>query len=174
MQTRTSRPAGTTCSAKTLRDVLAFLSAPKGDGLTITGPTGSGKTSLVEQAAARINWPVQTITGHGRLELNDLLGQWLLLKGGGMRGRRPVDATLTPSQRVRPAGQRDRRDGAFQTGGPSIMDASHCQSRRPAKPSGRTTSSGWSLPATAPVAATAAACTKACCGRTWPCWTGSA
>jgi cobaltochelatase CobS len=68
-----------------LRDVLAFLSAPKGDGLYITGPTGSGKTSLVEQVAARINWPVQTITGHGRLELNDLLGQWLLLKGGGMQ-----------------------------------------------------------------------------------------
>jgi cobaltochelatase CobS len=68
-----------------LRDVLAFLTAPKGDGLYITGPTGSGKTSLVEQVAARINWPVQTITGHGRLELNDLLGQWLLLKGGGMQ-----------------------------------------------------------------------------------------
>lgn len=68
-----------------LRDVLAFLSAPRGDGLYITGPTGSGKTSLVEQVAARINWPVQTVTGHGRLELNDLLGQWLLLKGGGMQ-----------------------------------------------------------------------------------------
>ena len=36
-------------------------------------------------------------------------------------GRWPVDATLTPSQRVRPAGQRDRRDGAFRTGGASIM-----------------------------------------------------
>jgi cobaltochelatase CobS len=64
---------------------MCWLSAPKGDGLYITGPTGSGKTSLVEQVAARINWPVQTITGHGRLELNDLLGQWLLLKGGGMQ-----------------------------------------------------------------------------------------
>ena len=59
--------------------------SPKGDGLYITGPTGSSKTSLVEQVAARINWPVQSITGHGRLELNDLLGQWLLLKGGGMQ-----------------------------------------------------------------------------------------
>ena len=99
--------------------MLAFLSAPKGDGLTITGPTGSGKTSLVEQVAARINWPVQTITGHGRLELNDLLGQWLLLKGGGMRGRWPLDHSRP--QRTRPAGQRDQRDGAFRTGGASIM-----------------------------------------------------
>ena len=81
-----------------LRDVLAFLSAPKGDGLYITGPTGSGKTSLVEQVAARINWPVQTITGHGRLELNDLLGQWLLLKGGGMQW---ADGPLTPHSPLR-------------------------------------------------------------------------
>lgn len=98
LQTRTSRPARTTCSAKTLRDKLAFLTAPKGDGLYITGPTGSGKTSLVEQVAARINWPVQTITGHGRLELNDLLGQWLLLKGGGMQW---ADGPLTPHSPLR-------------------------------------------------------------------------
>lgn len=75
-----------------LRDVLAFLSAPKGDGLFITGPTGSGKTSLIEQVAARLHWPVQTVTGHGRLELNDLLGQYLLLKGGEMHW---VDGPLT-------------------------------------------------------------------------------
>ena len=44
-----------------LRDVLAFLSAPKGDGLYITGPTGSGKTSLVEQVATRINCKGSTL-----------------------------------------------------------------------------------------------------------------
>jgi cobaltochelatase CobS len=75
-----------------LRDVLAFLSAPKGDGLFITGPTGSGKTSLIEQVAARLHWPVQTVTGHGRLELHDLLGQYMLLGGGEMRW---VDGPLT-------------------------------------------------------------------------------
>jgi cobaltochelatase CobS len=92
--------------------LLGALAKVAWDGAGFTS-----KTSLVKQVAARVNWPVQTITGHGRLELNDLLGQWLLLKGGGMRG----DTKLTPSQRVRPAGQRDRRDGAFRTGGPSIM-----------------------------------------------------
>ncbi len=51
--------------------------------------------------------------------------------------------------------------------GLQLWDASPCPSRRPAKPSGRTTSSVWSPPATAPGAVTAAACTKACCGRTW-------
>jgi cobaltochelatase CobS len=30
-----------------LRDVLAFLGNAPGDGLYVTGPTGSGKTSLV-------------------------------------------------------------------------------------------------------------------------------
>ena len=34
-----------------LRDVLAFLGSPNGDGLYLTGPTGSGKTSLLEEQA---------------------------------------------------------------------------------------------------------------------------
>ncbi|MBN2702386.1 MAG: CbbQ/NirQ/NorQ/GpvN family protein, partial [Methylothermaceae bacterium] len=34
-----------------VRDLLAFLREPMGDGFYITGPTGSGKTSLVCQTA---------------------------------------------------------------------------------------------------------------------------
>ena len=49
----------------TLRPVLAFLASPGGDGMYLTGPTGAGKTSLVEQVAARLNWPVQAITCTG-------------------------------------------------------------------------------------------------------------
>ncbi len=64
-----------------LRDVLAFLSTPDGDGLFITGPTGCGKTSLVCQVAARLNWPVQQVTAHGRLELADLIGHHTLVNG---------------------------------------------------------------------------------------------
>jgi cobaltochelatase CobS len=64
-----------------LRDLLAFLAHPAGDGLYLTGPTGAGKTSLVLQVAARLNWPVQTVTGHGRLELADLIGQFVLVEG---------------------------------------------------------------------------------------------
>jgi len=67
-----------------LRDVLAYLSKPAGDGLYITGPTGSGKTSLVTQVAARLNWPVHAVTCHGRLELSDLIGQFTLV-GGNMQ-----------------------------------------------------------------------------------------
>jgi len=68
-----------------LRDVLAFLGFPNGDGLYLTGPTGSGKTSLVEQVAARLHWGIHAVTGHGRLELNDLLGQFMLVEGGAMQ-----------------------------------------------------------------------------------------
>jgi cobaltochelatase CobS len=64
-----------------LRDVLAFLRDPAGDGLFLTGPTGSGKTSLVTQVASRIFWPVQSVTCHGRMELHALLGQFILVQG---------------------------------------------------------------------------------------------
>ena len=45
-----------------LRDLLAFLRKPNGDALFITGPTGSGKTSVVNEVCARLNWPVQQLT----------------------------------------------------------------------------------------------------------------
>ncbi|MBK1618590.1 CbbQ/NirQ/NorQ/GpvN family protein [Lamprobacter modestohalophilus] len=64
-----------------LRDVLAFLHDAGGDGLFLTGPTGSGKTSLITQIAARLNWPVQSVTCHGRLELQALIGQFVLNNG---------------------------------------------------------------------------------------------
>jgi len=80
-----------------LRDVLAFLGAPHGDGLYLTGPTGSGKTSLLEQVAARLQWGVHTVTGHGRLELNDLLGQYMLMEGGAMQW---IDGPLTLAVRL--------------------------------------------------------------------------
>ena len=80
-----------------LRDVLAFLSSPAGDGLYLTGPTGCGKTSLLEQVAARLHWGVHTVTGHGRLELNDLLGQYMLVDGGSMKW---IDGPLTMAVRL--------------------------------------------------------------------------
>lgn len=62
-----------------LREVLAFLKAPCGDALFVTGPTGSGKTSGICEIAARLNWPVQQITAHGRMELTDLIGHHALV-----------------------------------------------------------------------------------------------
>lgn len=44
------------------------------DPLYLYGPTGSGKTSLIKQLAARLNYPIFEVTGHARLEFADLCG----------------------------------------------------------------------------------------------------
>ena len=62
-----------------LRNVLMFLQAPCGDALFLSGPTGSGKTSVITEIAARLNWPVQSITARGRLEFQDLIGHHTLV-----------------------------------------------------------------------------------------------
>jgi cobaltochelatase CobS len=64
-----------------LNAVLAFLRDAGGDALLLTGPTGAGKTSLIRQVAARLYWPVQEVTCHGRMEFADLLGGFQLLQG---------------------------------------------------------------------------------------------
>ncbi|EGV28135.1 ATPase associated with various cellular activities AAA_5 [Thiorhodococcus drewsii AZ1] len=64
-----------------LAGIIAFLRDPVGDAFLLTGPTGSGKTSLVCQVANRLNWPVQSVTCHGRMELSDLVGQFVLCEG---------------------------------------------------------------------------------------------
>ena len=59
-----------------LRDLLAFLRKPNGDALFITGPTGSGKTSVVNEVCARLNWPVQLLTLNNRFEFSQLTGHF--------------------------------------------------------------------------------------------------
>jgi cobaltochelatase CobS len=66
---------------ETLRDILAFLDDPGGDGMFFYGHFGTGKTSLPYQVAARLNWPTQSLTGHGRFEFDDLIGTWKLVSG---------------------------------------------------------------------------------------------
>ena len=55
------------------RDIVVWFLAPP-EPLYVCGPTGSGKTSLIKQLAARLNYPLFDITGHGRLEFADLAG----------------------------------------------------------------------------------------------------
>lgn len=64
--------------ATVLMELLSFLKRPDGDAFYITGPTGSGKTSLVLETAGRLNWPVQSLTCSGRMEASDLIGQYVL------------------------------------------------------------------------------------------------
>lgn len=51
------------------------------DPLYLYGPTGCGKTTLIKQLAARLNYPTFEVTGHGRLEFADLCGHISLQKG---------------------------------------------------------------------------------------------
>ena len=62
------------------RDVVCWFLYGN-DALFLTGPTGCGKTSGIKQIAARLNYPVFEVTGHGRLELADLLGHLSVREG---------------------------------------------------------------------------------------------
>ena len=66
-----------------LRDLLAWwkLRERTDDGLFLTGPTGSGKSSAINQVAARLNWPVQQVNGHSRMEMSELIGHLIVLDG---------------------------------------------------------------------------------------------
>jgi cobaltochelatase CobS len=66
---------------ETLRDVINFIDCSFDDGLLITGPTGCGKTSLIEQVLARLNYPMQGFTCGGSTEFMDLVGQWVMVNG---------------------------------------------------------------------------------------------
>ena len=56
------------------RQVLVSLRAS--ERILLVGPTGCGKSTLVEQLAARLNWPVVRVAASGGLTESDLLGEW--------------------------------------------------------------------------------------------------
>lgn len=64
------------------RDVVVWLLNPQ-EPLYVFGPTGCGKTCCIKQLAARLNYPVFEVTGHGRLEFADLVGH-LAVKNNNM------------------------------------------------------------------------------------------
>jgi len=50
------------------RDMVVWFVSPQGaqEPLYVFGPTGCGKTSCIKQLAARLNYPLFEVTGHGR------------------------------------------------------------------------------------------------------------
>ena len=64
-----------------LNEVLAYLSHPLNDCLYIAGPAGCGKTSLIMQVCARLQWGLQQITVGNKTEVSDLIGHTVLRKG---------------------------------------------------------------------------------------------
>ena len=51
------------------------------DRVLLTGPTGAGKSSLVMQLAARLNWPLTRVNLHGETSTADFLGTHKLKDG---------------------------------------------------------------------------------------------
>ncbi|MGI0646949.1 AAA family ATPase [Pseudomonas aeruginosa] len=54
--------------------VMNWLYAPNGDALALVGPTGTGKSSLIREICALLNWPYAQENAHSRMEVADLVG----------------------------------------------------------------------------------------------------
>lgn len=59
-----------------LKDLLNYLADPRGDVLYISGATGNGKTSLIVESAARLNWPCISINAGSDMKPEDLIGTY--------------------------------------------------------------------------------------------------
>ena len=59
-----------------LKDVLNYLADPRSEALYISGSTGNGKTSLIVESAARLNWPCISISAGSDLKPEDLIGTY--------------------------------------------------------------------------------------------------
>lgn len=59
-----------------LKDVLNYLADPRSEALYISGATGNGKTSLIVETAARLNWPCISINAGSDLSPEDLIGKY--------------------------------------------------------------------------------------------------
>lgn len=71
--------------AALLSDVLRWhrgrVAGEHHDGLWLTGPMGSGKSSVIRQVAARLNLPLIEVNAKARLEVADLIGYRTVLGG---------------------------------------------------------------------------------------------
>ncbi len=60
---------------------LITASLKDGENCLLVGPTGSGKSTLIEQIASRLNWPVVRVAASGGLTEADLVGEWTVQDG---------------------------------------------------------------------------------------------
>lgn len=84
-----------------LSQFMSWLYAPAGDSCLLVGPTGAGKSSLVEQTCARLNWPSITVSAHSRMEMPELTGYNLPVTDpvSGDLNTKFVDGPLTKAMR---------------------------------------------------------------------------
>ena len=58
-----------------------LVSLREGEKIMLVGPTGLGKSTLIEQLAARLNWPLIRVAASGGLTESDFLGEWTVQDG---------------------------------------------------------------------------------------------
>jgi cobaltochelatase CobS len=61
--------------------LMCYAMLNPAEKVLLTGPTGSGKSSIVEQTAARLNWPFYRVNMDGDITRADFVGQWKLVDG---------------------------------------------------------------------------------------------
>lgn len=66
--------------------LMIWLAGVVGKNLYLTGPTGAGKSSVVEQFLNRVKMPCWRVGCHGRLEFHELVGRLTILPGNGGMG----------------------------------------------------------------------------------------
>lgn len=62
------------------RDIVVWFLG-MADPLYVYGSTGCGKSSVIKQLAAKLNYPVFEVTGHSRLEFPELIGHHSVRQG---------------------------------------------------------------------------------------------
>lgn len=67
-----------------IRDIVDWVEDDDVDPALFFGPTGSGKSSLATQIAARLNIPVWGYTASEETELSHIFGQFTIVKDGSM------------------------------------------------------------------------------------------
>lgn len=62
--------------------IMQFWAMGVEKNILLQGETGTGKTSLIEQVAARLNWPCFPLGCHGGLDFQELIGRVTLMPDG--------------------------------------------------------------------------------------------
>ncbi len=67
--------------ARTLKMLRFFAGKASRNNLLLIGPAGAGKTAVVEQMAARLNWPVWAVSCSGKVRASHWYGYFALQDG---------------------------------------------------------------------------------------------